>query len=169
MFRILLLLFIVLPIAEIALLLQVGDVIGGWNTLLLIIVTAVAGAALVRQQGAQNWQRAQQKLATGEMPGVEMANGLLIFVAGIVLITPGFVTDAIGLLLLIPATRAPIAAALMKRMVVRGASGTAGFAHFRSGGQQAPRENDDDSSVIDGEYERKRGPESQIDRDDENK
>lgn len=169
MFRILLLLFIVLPIVEIALLLQVGEFIGGWNTLLLIIVTAVAGAALVRQQGAQNWQRAQQKLAAGEMPGMEMANGLLIFVAGIVLITPGFVTDAIGLLLLIPATRAPIAAALMKRMVVRGSSGAAGFAHFRTGGQYAQRDKDNDDSVIDGEYERKRGPESQIDHDDENK
>lgn len=168
MFRILLLLFIVLPIVEIALLLQVGDVIGGWNTLLLIIVTAVAGAALVRQQGAQNWQRAQKKLAAGEMPGVEMANGLLIFAAGIVLITPGFVTDVMGLLLLIPMTRAPIAAALMKRMVVRSTAGTAGFAEFRSRTQSQHREQDDDS-VIDGEYERKRGPESQLDRDDENK
>ncbi|MGX5914605.1 FxsA family protein [Aliidiomarina sp. Khilg15.8] len=168
MFRILLLLFIALPIIEIAVLLQVGEIIGGWNTLLLIIVTAVAGAALVRQQGALNWQRAQQKLASGEMPGVEMANGLLIFVAGIVLITPGFVTDIMGLLLLIPATRAPIAAALMKRMVVRSAGGSAGFAHFRAQGQSKPHQEDDDS-VIDGEYERKRGPESQIDSDDKKK
>ncbi|RUO24102.1 hypothetical protein CWE09_13240 [Aliidiomarina minuta] len=179
MFRILLLLFIVLPIIEIAVLLQIGSWLGGWTTLFLIILTAVAGASLVRQQGMQNWMRAQQRMASGEMPGIEMANGILIFVAGIVLITPGFVTDAVGLLLLLPVTRAPIARALMKKLLVRGGQpGAGGFAHFqfqqrRQSGQQSPfgrqpGQQDKDGTVIDGEYERKHETNSQLsDKDDE--
>lgn len=177
MFRILLLLFIVLPIIEIAVLLQIGSWLGGWTTLFLIILTAVAGASLVRQQGMQNWMRAQQRMATGEMPGIEMANGILIFVAGIVLITPGFVTDAVGLLLLIPYTREPIARALMKKLVVRGGQPGAGFAHFQfhqrgQSGQQSPfgrqpGQDNKEGNVIDGEYERKHDADSQLsDKDD---
>jgi UPF0716 protein FxsA len=171
MFQLLLLLFIAVPIVEIAVLLQVGSLIGGLNTLLLIIVTAFVGAALVKQQGAQNWMTMQRKMATGEMPGVEMAVGLLIFLAGVMLITPGFVTDAVGLLFLIPATREPIAKAMLKRMVVRG-QGSASFTqfHYRQGPQGGPhsgRRPDEEGTVIDGEYEHKTPSRRQLESEGE--
>lgn len=159
MFQILLLLFIAVPIVEIAVLLQVGGMIGGLNTLLLIVATAVAGALLVKQQGMQNWMTMQHKMARGEMPGVEMAGGLLIFLAGVLLITPGFVTDAIGLAFLLPPSRNAIARQMLKRMVVKGQTNFAQF-HFRQGPGFKPQETDsarrdENGTVIDGEYSRK--------------
>lgn len=169
MFRILLLLFIAVPIVEIVVLLQVGDLVGGLNTLLLIVITAVVGAALVKLQGMRNWMTVQSKLARGQMPGVEMAGGLLLFLAGILLITPGFVTDLVGLILLLPPSRNAIAKSMLKRMVMDG--GKAGFSqfHFRQGATNSgPRrgaqekESDAEGSVIDGEYSYRRDPDQQI-------
>ena len=100
--QILLLLFILMPIAEIALLLQVGDMIGGWNTVGLIIVTAFVGAYLVRQEGLSTLQKAQQKMANNEVPGKEMMEGLMLVIAGVLLVTPGFITDIIGFLFVLP-------------------------------------------------------------------
>ena len=170
MFQILLLLFIVVPIVEIAVLLQVGSLIGGLNTLLLIIITAVVGAALVKQQGMQNWMTMQAKLAQGQMPGVEMAGGLLIFLAGVFLITPGFVTDLVGLAFLLPPSRNAIAKSMLKRMAMRGGNASFTQFHFRQGapgaGPQRRQRTDSDEAegtVIDGEYSQKRGPQEQID------
>lgn len=164
MLQILLLVFIAVPVIEIAVLLQVGSLVGGLNTLLLIIATAVIGAVLVKQQGMQNWMTMQQKMARGEMPGIEMAGGLLIFVAGIMLITPGFVTDLIGLAFLLPPSRHAIAKQMLKRMVVRGQTQHTQF-HFRQGGfgrsQNTTR--DEHGTVIDGEYSRKQEGQSQLD------
>lgn len=167
MFQILLLLFILVPIVEIAVLLQVGSLIGGLNTLLLIIVTAVVGATLVKQQGMQNWMTMQAKLAQGQMPGLEMAGGLLIFLAGVFLITPGFVTDLVGLAFLLPPTRHAIARTMMKRMIVRSGSASSTQFHFRqrtthSGSRPGNAANDDEGTVIDGEYSEQRGPGKQI-------
>lgn len=94
-----------MPIVEIALLLQVGDVIGGWNTVAVVIITAFLGATLVRQQGLQTFMSAQGKMRNGELPSQEMAEGLLLLVAGVLLVTPGFVTDGIGFLFTLPFTR----------------------------------------------------------------
>lgn len=169
MFQILLLLFIAVPIVEIVVLLQVGDLLGGLNTLLLIVITAVVGAALVKQQGMRNWMIVQSKLAQGQVPGVEMAGGLLLFLAGILLITPGFVTDLLGLIFLFPPSRNAIAKSMLKRMVVGG--GRAGFSqfHFRQGtANSGPRqgaqekENGAEGNVIDGEYSYRRDPDQQI-------
>ncbi|MCY7294689.1 FxsA family protein [Alteromonas sp. a30] len=99
------LLFAIMPIIEIALLLQVGGIIGGWNTVGIVIITAFLGATLVRQQGLQTYLNAQTKMQQGQIPSQEVAEGLLLLVAGVLLVTPGFVTDTIGFLFSLPMTR----------------------------------------------------------------
>ena len=112
-----------MPIAEIALLLQVGDMIGGWNTVGLIIVTAFVGAYLVRQEGLSTLQKAQQKMANNEVPGKEMMEGLMLVIAGVLLVTPGFITDIIGFLFVLPFSRQLMAGQLAKQMTVRAVQG----------------------------------------------
>lgn len=114
MFGKLFVLFAVLPILEIMLLINVSDSIGGWNTFAIVLLTAFFGAYFVRREGMHTLASVQHKLATGEMPGKEMSEGLLLLVAGVLLVTPGFITDCLGLLFTLPLTRGPIA----KYMVV---------------------------------------------------
>jgi len=111
------LLFAAMPIIEIALLLEVGDIIGGWNTVAVVIITAFLGATLVRQQGLQTFMSAQTKMQQGQIPNNEVAEGLLLLVAGVLLVTPGFVTDAIGFLFTLPLTR-PIFAKWVTKAVL---------------------------------------------------
>ncbi|MFP4472757.1 MAG: FxsA family protein [Candidatus Omnitrophota bacterium] len=108
MFGYLVILFTVLPAVELALLIHVGTYIGAANTILLIIATGVAGAYLARLQGFLVVQRIQSSLNKGALPTDDMLDGLMIFAGGIVLLTPGFITDALGFLLLIPLTRSLI-------------------------------------------------------------
>lgn len=97
--------FTLIPVLEIYLLIEVGGHIGSLRTVLLVIGTGIAGAYLARVQGIQTLNRVRASLDQGRMPKEELLDALLIFSAGIVLLTPGFVTDACGLLLLIPETR----------------------------------------------------------------
>ena len=101
----LLLLFIGVPLVEIAVFIQVGDVIGLWPTLAIVVLTAIAGSLLLRLQGASVLMRAQQALSRGEMPLAEVFDGACLLVAGALLLTPGFVTDTLGALLFVPAVR----------------------------------------------------------------
>ena len=103
-FRILLLLTIV-PIFELYLLIKVGSVIGAFNTILIIMITAIIGAYLTKKEGLKVLLQIRTNLEHGIMPTEELVDGVLIFVAGALLLTPGFVTDSIGFLLLIPTTR----------------------------------------------------------------
>ena len=105
MFGRLFLLFALVPVAEIYVLVSVGDVIGLWPTIGLVILTALVGAQLARMQGMAVMMRIQQNLAQGFMPAEELLDGLLIFLAGMALLTPGFLTDSCGLLILFPPTR----------------------------------------------------------------
>ncbi|MCP3866078.1 MAG: FxsA family protein [Aestuariibacter sp.] len=146
--QILLLLFILMPIAEIALLLQVGDMIGGWNTVGLIIVTAFVGAYLVRQEGLSTLQKAQQKMANNEVPGKEMMEGLMLVIAGVLLVTPGFITDIIGFLFVLPFSRQLMAGQLAKQMTVRAVQG-GNQSFYYSNTQQRPGNEGD---PIEGEY-----------------
>lgn len=101
----LLIIFIIIPLIELAVILKVNSFIGlGW-TLGLIILTAVVGVKLLRQQGISTLLRANQKMQQGQMPAQELAEGFLLALAGALLLTPGFVTDAVGFTLLVPATR----------------------------------------------------------------
>jgi UPF0716 protein FxsA len=97
--------FTLIPIIELYLLIEVGTIIGALNTVILVIATGFAGAWLARLQGMQTMIRVRSSLQQGIMPTEELMDALLIFMAGIVLLTPGFITDAAGLLLLIPETR----------------------------------------------------------------
>lgn len=122
MFRALFLLFIIVPIVEIALLIQVSDIIGGWNTIALVIITAFLGARLVKQQGADTLKNVQLQMANGQMPAAELFSGLCIVIAGVLLLTPGIATDIAGFLLLTPAVRKGIASKLMSHAQVHVAS-----------------------------------------------
>ncbi len=101
----LLFLFIAVPIIEITLLIKLGDEIGFWPTITIQIVTGILGASLARLQGLFVWNKITMELQSGRIPTNDMVNGLLIFIAGIVLMTPGLLTDFAGFALLIPFTR----------------------------------------------------------------
>lgn len=104
----LLLLFIVVPMVELALLIKLGSLIGVLDTILLIIFTGAAGAILVRTAGIQCLFTVRQQLQSGMFPADELCNGLLILIAGALLITPGLLTDITGFALLVPAVRSVI-------------------------------------------------------------
>lgn len=105
MFFLLVLLLVATPLVEIFLLLRLAQAIHWGPTILLVGITGVAGAALARQQGLATWARVQDDLAQGRMPASEIVDGLLIFMAGLLLLTPGIITDAVGFCLLIPPLR----------------------------------------------------------------
>jgi len=100
--------FTLIPFLELYLLIEVGTVIGPLNTVALVLLTGITGAYLARMQGLKTMLRVRSNLQQGIMPKEDLVDALLIFIAGIVLLTPGFITDAAGLLILFPATRGPI-------------------------------------------------------------
>ena len=110
-------LFIVVPIAELYVIIQVGEAIGVWPTLLLLLLDALLGSLLLRHQGRGAWRRFNEALAQRRFPGKEVADGLLIVVGATLLLTPGFISDIFGVFLLIPPTRA-IARGLLKRFTI---------------------------------------------------
>ncbi|MCM3715046.1 membrane protein FxsA [Alkalihalobacillus oceani] len=114
MFRFLLLLIIVVPALEIAVLLLSGRTIGVWPTILLIIATGILGAWLAKREGLQAIRLAQMQAQQGQVPSGVMLDGICILIGGLVLLTPGFITDAIGFFLLIPQTRTVAKALLLK-------------------------------------------------------
>ena len=162
MFPILLLLFIFVPIIEIALFIQVGGLLGLWPTIALVLVTAFAGASLVRSQGLQTLLNVQTRMQQGELPAQQIFEGVMLAVAGVLLLTPGFMTDALGMLVLLPAPRAAMAKYLMSKIVVKSASSSFGqqgnFGQQSGFGQDSfrdPFNRQDDSNTFEGEYERK--------------
>jgi len=130
-FPIFFILFLVIPIIEIFFLIKVGEVIGAFPTIILVVLTAVIGAGLLRQQGLSTLARFQQNLSTGKLPAQEMVEGILLAVGGALLMTPGFVTDTLGFLCLLPFSRKFIAANVIKRS---SAKFTAGMSGGYSGG-----------------------------------
>jgi UPF0716 protein FxsA len=113
----LILLFIVLPIAEIYVIIQVGELIGVWPTVALLVLDAVGGSMLLKHQGRGAWRRFNEAIAQRRFPGREVVDGVLIVIGGTLLVTPGFITDIVGLFFLIPPTRA-LARALLRRFTV---------------------------------------------------
>jgi len=136
MLRILLLLFLFVPLVEVYLFIQVGRVIGALPTIALCIFTAVSGTWLFRQQGMQTFRRVQEKVRLGEPPAVDMVEAMLVLLAGLLLLIPGFFTDIVGLLCLIPPVRARLARALTRRLTVN-----------------RPGRTDKGFVIIEGEYE----------------
>jgi UPF0716 protein FxsA len=114
-----LLLFLTVPVLELYILIQVGSLIGAIPTISLVIFTAVLGAALIRRQGLHTLARVRDKVDRGTLPAQDMLEGLILMLAGLLLLTPGFVTDIMGFLCLIPALRTRLAAILLSRLSAR--------------------------------------------------
>jgi UPF0716 protein FxsA len=106
--------FILIPLVELYVILKVGDAIGVVWTILILAADSVLGSLLLRSQGRTVWRRFNEALAAGKMPHREVVDGVLVILGGTLLITPGFVTDVVGLVLLVPPTRA-----LVRRLAVR--------------------------------------------------
>lgn len=155
-------LFIAMPILEIYLLIQVGSAIGPLLTIGIVILTAILGTWMLRAQGLSTLNKARNRLSGGEVPAFEMMEGLALGVGGALLLTPGFMTDAIGFLCLIPFTRRLLVSRLSKRVTVGSVVGG-----FSASGQAAANESkppfgrgssakpEIDGDVIEGEYTRK--------------
>ncbi len=118
MFPLIATLFLAVPIVEIYLLIQVGQVIGAGWTIMLVVLTAVIGVWLLRIQGLSTLTRAQHKLQENELPAREILEGMGLLVAGALLLTPGFFTDGVGFFLLFPPTRIWLVSRVASRMVV---------------------------------------------------
>lgn len=149
MFARLFLVFTSVSLLEIYVLVKVGGFLGAWPTVCLVILTALVGSALVRSQGFQLVRQLQSRMAAGEMPGQQLIEGILLIISGVLLVTPGFVTDFCGLLLLQPALRAKIARSAMANATFTSNVHMGGF----SQGGFSRGANDDD--IIEGEFERK--------------
>jgi UPF0716 protein FxsA len=115
----LIVLFIVVPIAELALLIQVGSWIGFWPTLALLVLDAVLGSMLMRSQGRIAWRRFNQAIEEGRAPAREALDGVLVIFGGALLLTPGFITDIFGALFLFPPTRVLVRRLLVRRATLR--------------------------------------------------
>ena len=118
MFRILLILFLLIPLIEIYLLIKVGGLIGAIPTISLVVFTAVLGALIIRFQGFSVMNRVRLTLARGDVPAIEMMEGAVLLVAGALLLTPGFFTDTLGFLCLIPPLRQKLIVWFIQRHVV---------------------------------------------------
>ena len=117
--------FIVVPVVEIYVIIQVGQVIGAWWTVLLLIADGVLGSWLVRREGGRAWQALRTALQAGRMPARELADGILILIGGTLMLAPGFVTDIVGALLILPFTR-PIGRRVLTGFVTRRLVGRVG-------------------------------------------
>jgi UPF0716 protein FxsA len=111
--------FLVLPFVELFVLIQVGQVVGVWWTLLLVLAVSVLGSWLVKREGWAAWRRIMARVEAGEVPGREMVDGGLILFAGALLLTPGFVSDLAALVLLFPPSRAATRQVVLARLAVR--------------------------------------------------
>ena len=141
--RILFLLFIVMPVLEMWLLITVGSQIGAMATIGLVLLTAVVGAGLLREQGFATLWRGQRKLQEGQLPAQEIVEGIVLAVSGALLLTPGFFTDAIGFAGLIPPIRALFVRTVLSKMVVAPMTGQATDFNHQQGIQ--------DADIIEGE------------------
>ena len=153
--RFFLLLFILVPLAEMLLLFEVADYIGGLWTVGLVVLTAVAGIQILKRQGLRTLLRARQRMESGELPAREIAEGMLIAAAGAMLLTPGFITDTLGFIFLTPFLRGPIAAWLLSR-------GAWSVRMNRPGGFDPGRQRRN-GNVYEGEYSRGSPEDSRLD------
>lgn len=138
--------FILVPIIEIYLLITVGSYIGALPTILLILLTAVIGVALLRQQGLSTLNKVQSQMQHGELPAVGMLEGMLLFLAGALLLTPGFFTDTIGFVLLIPPLRKAIALWILER--------SGWIVQMQAHGHRHHHQSED-PKTLEGEYQRR--------------
>jgi len=147
--RILFLVFLMVPIVEIAIFIGVGQAIGLWPTLLGVVITALIGSVLIRVQGLSLIRDIQRLMAAGVLPARQIADGLILAIAGALLLTPGYFTDLVGFLLLVPPVRTLIYQALKRRIGAAGGFGAAkaGFSTPENEARQTGTQNIDGDVV----------------------
>ncbi len=163
--RILFLAFLIVPLVEMLLLLEVSGQVGGLITVALVVLTAVIGIQILKQQGLPTLLRAQDRLQSGELPAQEIVEGMMLAAAGALLLTPGFITDGVGFALLSGPLRRPLA----RRAIVAGvvsASG-AGSSNFHTSWTSTETDFQGDGNVYEGEYtQHTQQPDSALDSPD---
>ena len=147
--------FVVVPLLEIFVLIQVGQVIGAWWTILLLIADSILGTWLIRREGGRAFAALRSALNSGQMPAKELADGALILIGGTLMLSPGFVTDLLGILLILPFTR-PLARRALTGVVTRRLVGAGAAAYMPRPGANQPRNQqrphpNPDGSVVEGE------------------
>ncbi len=142
------LLFVCWPLAELYVAIRVAEAIGVLDTVLLLIVSWPIGILAVRSQGRAVWRRLASAVAVGRAPGREVLDGALVLLGGALLIVPGFITDVIGIGLLVPLSRAPLRRALLRNLERRSVMRIVGFAD-RAGAATRPGRDDVDSTATD--------------------
>lgn len=144
---------LVVPIVEIFVIIQIGQVIGGWPTVALLIVESALGAWIIKREGRRAWNALRTALDTGKMPGRELADGALVLIGGTLLLTPGFVTDIFGFFFVLPFTR-PLARRAMTTFFGRRLStqlGTTNLTDFIPGATPPTQPRPASDDVIQGE------------------
>lgn len=126
---------LIVPVVEIAAIIAVGRAIGGWQTLLLLVLESLLGAWIVKREGSRTWAALQEALRSGRMPGRQLSDAALVLIGGTLLLTPGFVTDIVGFFFILPLTR-PITRAWLEVVVTRRLLGPMG--EWPTGGAPAP-------------------------------
>ena len=136
---ILLALLVIVPLLELWVIIEIGSVIGALPTIMLLLAFSFCGALLVRREGRSAWQKLTNRINSGQIPAKETADGALVVLAGALLLTPGFLTDLCGLLLLLPAVRGLIRSFGLARIAGGGWRGLAFSAASSAGGRYKPR------------------------------
>jgi UPF0716 protein FxsA len=149
MVPLLVLIFILVPIAELAVIIQVGQTIGVWWTIAILIADSILGSLLMRSQGRAAWRRFNEALAGGRAPAREVLDGVLVIFGGAFLLTPGFITDIFGAIFLIPPTRA-----IVRRILVRRFSDRLVVAAQARTGSWGARPGDVDGTAVDVDVDR---------------
>ena len=150
MFPAIFVLFIAVPIVEIAVLIKVGGLLGFLPTIGIVILTAVLGTTMLRAQSMSTLASVQSKLNAGEVPALQLMEGVALLIGGVLLLTPGFVTDAIGFFCLVPATRRW----MIKRILARSNLVVMSSAQYREGQADSQTSRPSNGDVIEGEYRR---------------
>jgi UPF0716 protein FxsA len=138
------LVFVVLPVAEIYVLIRIGHVIGAWWTILLLLADGMLGSWLMKREGSRTWAALREALQNGRMPATELTDAGLVLVGGTLLVTPGFLSDIAGLFCILPLTR-PVARRLLTRLVTRRLPGAS------TSGQGRARQRPGHDDVVRGE------------------
>jgi UPF0716 protein FxsA len=156
-------LFIVMPVAEITLLIKVGQQIGALYTASLVVLTALIGSYMLRQQGLATIFRAQERIKSGQMPIQEMLEGIFLAVGGALLITPGFITDVFGFLCLIPVTRKGLVIFAARNVKVHAAASMrqSQFSHMQGSASFHSSSHDDS---IEGQFQRDENDSAEADK-----
>lgn len=160
--RFMFLLFIIVPILEMWVLIKVGSQIGALATIMLVFFTAVVGLALLRQQGLSTLLRVKQRMELGQLPAAEILEGMLLAIGGVLLLTPGFVTDIFGFACLLPPSRKLLVASLLRQGVMMASYGASAASYQRRPGSQSTDQHQrgtveidrQGKTTIEGEYHR---------------